>query len=100
MPKYDPYTDIKLLTNLTDQIFKITDIKYDKLSFLNWKYAILTINENIYITYSKVIINQLKSGCFINVEVVLKEFRTNEFSNMKYHKLYPVSEVLLWHKKN
>jgi hypothetical protein len=95
MAKYDPYTCIKLLTNLTEQTFKITDINYDKLDFLNWKYAILTINENIYITYSKVIINQLKSGSFINVEVVLKEFRTNEFSNMKYHKLYSVSEGLL-----
>ena len=90
MTKYDPYTDIKLLTNLTDKTFKISNIKYDKLYFLNWKYALLKINENIYITYSKVIINQLKSAPFINVEVVLKEFRTNEFSNMKYHKLYVV----------
>ena len=100
MTKYDPYTDIKLLTNLTDQIFKITDIKYDKLDFLNWKYAILTINENIYITYSKIILKQLKSDSFTNVEVVLKEYRVNEFSNMKYHKLYPVPEVLLCPKKN
>ena len=94
MPKYDPYTNIKLLTNLIDKTFKISKIKYDKLYFLNWKYAILTINENTYITYSKVIINQLKSGSFINVEVVLKEFRTNEFSNMKYHKLYILGELL------
>jgi len=94
MVKYDTYTGIKLLTNLTEQTFKITDIKYDKLDFLNWKYAILTINENTYITYSKVILNQLKSDIFTNVEVVLKEFRTNEFSNMKYHKLYIIGELL------
>ena len=90
MTKYDTYTDIKLLTNLTEQTFKITDIKYDKLYFLNWKYAILTINENIYITYSKVIIDQLKSYDFINKLVVMKEFSTDEFRTKKYHKLYVV----------
>ena len=84
MTNYDPYTDIKLLTNLTDKIFKITDIKYDKLDFLNWKYAILTINNNIYITYSKVIIDQLKTTNFINEQVVLKIVESLN-SNQKYH---------------
>jgi len=94
MTNYDPYTDIKLLTNLTDKTFKISKIKYDKLYFLNWKYAILAINENIYITYSKIIINQLKTKNFINVQVVLKEFYVNEFTNRKYHKLYIIGELL------
>ena len=85
MNRYDSYTGIKLLTNLVNKTFKITDINYDKLDFLNWKYAILTINNEEYITYSKVILNQLKSGSFTNVKVVLKEYRVNEFSNMKYH---------------
>ena len=84
MPKYDPYTDIKLFTNLTGKTFKISKIKYDKLYFLNWKYAILTINKNIYITYSKIIINQLKSTNYINVQAVLKEVESL-CSNQKYH---------------
>ena len=84
MTNYDPDTGIKLLTNLTDKIFKITDIKYDKLDFLNWKYAILTINNNIYITYSKVIIDQLKTTNFINEQVVLKIVESLN-SNQKYH---------------
>ena len=84
MTRYDPYTDIKLLTNLTDKAFKITDIKYDKLYFLNWKYAILTINKNLYITYSKVIINQLKSINYINEQVILKKVESLN-SNQKYH---------------
>ena len=89
MTKYDPYTDIKLLTNLTDKTFKISNIKYDKLYFLNWKYALLTINENIYITYSKIIINQLKSSNFINVQVILKVVESYELPN-KYHVLWKV----------
>ena len=84
MTNYDPYTDIKLLTNLTDKTFKISNINYGKLYFLNWKYALLTINENIYITYSKVIIEQLKSSNFINEQVVLKVVDSLS-SNQKYH---------------
>ena len=84
MTKYDPYTNIKLLTNLTDKNFKITNIKYDKLDFLNWKYAILTINSNIYITYSKIIIDQLKTTNYINEQVVLKVVESLN-SNQKYH---------------
>ena len=34
MTNYDPYTDIKLLTNLTDKTFKISNINYGKLYFL------------------------------------------------------------------
>ena len=89
MTKYDPYTDIKLLTNLTNQTFKITDINYGKLYFLNWKYALLTINSNIYITYSKIIINQLKSTNYINEQVVLKIVESDDYSE-KYHVLWKV----------
>ena len=90
MVKYDTYTGIKLLTNLTDKkTFKISKIKYDKLSFLNWKYALLTINKNIYITYSKIIINQLKSANYINepVDLVLVESYDRP---KKYHVLWKV----------
>ena len=89
MTNYDPYTDIKLLTNLTDKIFKITDIKYDKLDFLNWKYAILTINSNIYITYSKIIIDQLKTTNYINKQVVLKVVECYDRPK-KYHVLWRI----------
>ena len=89
MTKYDPYTNIKLLTNLTNQTFKITNIKYDKLDFLNWRYALLTINNDIYITYSKIIINQLKSANYINVQVILKIVESYELPN-KYHVLWKV----------
>ena len=89
MANYDPYTDIKLLTNLTDQTFKITNIKYDKLDFLNWRYALLTINNNIYITYSKVIIEQLKSSNYINEQVILKIVESYKHPK-KYHVLWKV----------
>ena len=89
MTNYDPYTNIKLLTNLTNKTFKISKIKYDKLYFLNWKYAILTINNNIYITYSKIIINQLKSSNYINEKVILKIVESHELPN-KYHVLWKV----------
>ena len=89
MTNYDPYTGIKLLTNLVNKTFKITDINYDKLYFLNWKYALLTINNNIYITYSKIIINQLKSVNYINepVDLVLVESYDHP---KKYHVLWKV----------
>ena len=89
MTNYDPYTGIKLLTNLVNKTFKITDINYDKLDFLNWKYALLTINNDIYITYSKVILNQLKSANYINepVDLVLVESYDRP---KKYHVLWKV----------
>ena len=89
MTNYDPYTGIKLLTNLVNKTFKITDINYDKLYFLNWKYALLAINKNIYITYSKVIIEQLKSSNFINEQVVLKVVESYDYPK-KYHVLWKV----------
>jgi hypothetical protein len=89
MTKYDPYTDIKLLTNLTGQTFKISNINHGKLYFLNWKYALLTINNNIYITYSKVIIEQLKSSNFINEQAVLKVVESYD-QPKKYHVLWKV----------
>ena len=87
--EYDPYTGIKLLTNLTNQTFKITDIKYDKLDFLNWKYALLTIGENIYITYSKIIIDQLKTTNYINEPVDLVLVESYNYPK-KYHVLWKV----------
>ena len=89
MTKYDPYTNIKLLTNLTNQTFKITNIKYDKLDFLNWKYALLTINNNIYITYSKIIIDQLKTTNYINESVDLTIVESYDRPK-KYHVLWKV----------
>ena len=89
MTKYDPYTGIKLLTNLTGQTFKISKIKYDTLYFLNWKYALLTINNNIYITYSKVIIEQLKSSNFINEQAVLKVVESYDYPK-SYHVLWRI----------
>ena len=96
--EYDTYINKKLLINKVEDIFKIDNIEFGRTKERlkhSLKYAILTINNEEYITYSKVILNQLKSGSFTNVKVVLKEYRVNEFSNMKYHKLYSVSEVLL-----
>ena len=89
MTNYDPYTGIKLLTNLVNKTFKITDINYDKLYFLNWKYALLTINNNIYITYSKIIINQLKSANYINEPVDLVLVESYDYPK-KYHVLWKV----------
>jgi hypothetical protein len=89
MTKYDPYTNIKLLTNLTNQTFKITDIKYDKLGFLNWVYALLTINSNIYITYSKIIIEQLKTTNYINEPVDLTIVESYDRPK-KYHVLWRI----------
>ena len=91
--EYDTYTNKKLLINLVGDIFKIEDIEYGIIDGL--KCAILLVNGEYYITYSKVILNQLKNYDVKNISVVLKEHRVNEFSNMKYHKLYPVPEVLL-----
>ena len=95
--EYDAYTSKKLLINLVEDIFKITDIEFGRTGERlkhSLKYAILTINGNEYITYSKVILNQLKSGGFTNVEVVLKEHRLSEFDDRKYHKLYIIGELL------
>ena len=95
--EYDPYTNIKLLINLVEDIFKIDNIEFGRTKERlkhSLKYAILTINDNEYITYSKVILNQLKSGSFTNVEVVLKEHRLSEFDDRKYHKLYIIGELL------
>ena len=86
--EYDSYTKEKLLINLVDDIFRIEDI--DSGQIFNLKYAILTVNGEDYITYSKVIIDQLKSYDFINKLVVMKEFSTDEFRTKKYHKLYVV----------
>jgi hypothetical protein len=97
MTKYDPYTNKKLLINKVEDIFKIDDIEFGRTKERvkhSLKYAILTINGNEYITYSKVILNQLKSGNFNNVEVVLKEHRLSEFDDRKYHKLYIIGELL------
>ena len=90
--EYDTYTSKKLLINLVEDIFKITDIEYGKI--YKSDYAILTINDDEYITYSKIIIKQLKSGSFTNVEVVLKAFYVNDFINKKFHKLYIIGELL------
>ena len=95
--EYDKHTNKKLLINLVEDVFKIDNIEFGRIKERlkhSLKYAILTINGNEYITYSKVILNQLKSGSFTNVKVVLKEYRVNEFSNMKYHKLYIIGELL------
>ena len=86
--EFDRYTDKKLLINLVDDFFRITDIEFDCIYDLD--YVILTINEDYYITYSKVILKQLKSYDFINKLVVLKKFSINDFINRKYHKLYIV----------
>lgn len=91
--KYDQHTDKKLLINKVEDIFKIDNIKFGYIDGL--KYAILTINDEEYITYSKVILNQLKFNDLKNEPVVLKEFRVNEFSDRKYHILYSVPEELL-----
>ena len=90
--EYDTYTPKKLLINLVEDIFKITDIEYG--SIYRMPYAILTINDDEYITYSKVILKQLKSDSFTNVEVVLKAFYVNDFINNKYHQLYIIGELL------
>ena len=91
--KHDKYTNKKLLINKVEDIFRIDNIEFGRIDGL--KYAILTIDNDEYITYSKVILNQLKNNNnFRNESVVLKEFRTNEFGNKKYHILYVVGNLL------
>lgn len=90
--EYDIYTNKKLLINLLKQVFKISNIKFNKIDGLD--YAILIINDKEYITYSKVILDQLKNYDFINVVVVLKEHPVSG-SNRKYHKLHIVPDELL-----
>ena len=97
--EFDRYTDKKLLINLIEDVFKIEDIEYGIIN--NLKYAILLINGEYYITYSKTILNQLEMYDLRNVHVVLKEFPINEFNNKKYHILYIVPVSLIWsNKKN
>ena len=96
--KYDNYTNKKLLINKVEDIFKIDNMKFGYVDGL--KYAILTIDNEEYITYSKVILKQISKFDYKNVFVVLKEFRVNELSGRKYHMLYCVPEELLWHKKH
>ena len=96
--EYDKHTNKKLLINLVEDVFKIDDIEFGRTKERlkhSLNYAILTINGNEYITYSKVILNQLEIYDVKNVLVVLKEHRLSEFDNRKYHKLYPVPEDLL-----
>ena len=90
--EYDTYTNKKLLINLVEDIFKIDDIEFGTI--YRMPYAILTINDDEYITYSKIILKQLKSDSFTNVEVVLKAFYVNDFINKKFHKLYIIGELL------
>jgi len=101
--EYDIYTNKKLLINKVEDIFKIDKVEFDRTKERlkhSLRYAILTINNEEYITYSKVILNQLEFYDFKNVPVVLKEIRVNEFSDKKYHKLFPVPGRLLWSNKN
>ena len=88
MTKYDSYTNKKLLINLVDDFFRITNIEFGCIYDLD--YAILVVNGDGYITYSKIILRQLKSYDFTNKLVVLKEFPINDFINRKYHRLYIV----------
>jgi len=95
--EHDTYTNKKLLINLAENIFKIDNIEFGRTKERlkhSLKYAILTIDGEEYITYSKIILNQLKSGNFTNVEVVLKEHRLSEFDDRKYHKLYIIGGLL------
>jgi len=91
--EYDTYTSKKLLINLVEDVFTIEDIEHGIIDGL--KCAILLIDGEYYITYSKVILKQLSKFDYKNVFVVLKEFRVSEFGNRKYHKLYVVPEELL-----
>ena len=96
--EYDVHTNKKLLINLVHEVIKIDNIEFgrtnDRLKH-SLRYAILTINGEEYITYSKVILSQLEIYDLKDVYVVLQEHRLSEFDNRKYHKLYPVSEELL-----
>ena len=98
MTKYDTYTNKKLLINKVEDIFKIDNIEFGRTGERlkhSLKYAILTIDGEEYITYSKVILNQISKFNYKNVFVVLKAFPVNDFINMKYHRLYVVPEDLL-----
>ena len=98
MTKYDTYTNKKLLINKVEDVFKIDDIKFGRTGERlkhSLKYVILTIDGEEYITYSKVILNQISKFDYKNVFVVLKAFPVNDFINMKYHRLYVVPEDLL-----
>ena len=94
--EYDTYTNKKLLINLVEDVFKIDDIEFGRIGGRlkhSLKYAILTINGEEYISYSKVILNQLEIYEVRNIFVVLKEHRRSEFDDRKYHKLYPYQRI-------
>lgn len=96
--EYDSYTNKKLLINKVEDIFKIDKVEFGRTKERlkhSLRYAILTINNEEYITYSKVVLNQLEFYDLEDVPVVLKEIRVNEFSDKKYHKLFPVPKELL-----